>query len=102
MEGRTCGRGNFSRNEKRLMTSLSVTTRRVDSRLTFIRGCLTLLCLVFLAVTAAKASAVTVQIQPLKDNTLVQGSNPAGQLSGGQGDIFAGRTNQDPSGPATV
>jgi hypothetical protein len=47
------------------------------------------------------AAAASVAIQPSKDNTLIQQTNPASQLSNGQGDIFVGRTNQDGPG-ATI
>jgi hypothetical protein len=52
--------------------------------------------------TAPIASAGTVSLTPSKDNTLIQQTNPATQLSNGQGDIFVGRTNQDGQGPATI
>lgn len=51
---------------------------------------------------AAIAAADVAQLTPAKDNTLIQQSNPASQLSNGQGDIFVGRTNQDGQGPATI
>ncbi len=46
--------------------------------------------------------AASVSLSPLKDNTLIQRTNPAEQLSNGLGDIFVGRTNQDGQGPATI
>lgn len=48
------------------------------------------------------ASASFIELSPLKDNTLIQQSSPAAQLSNGQGDLFVGRTNQDGQGPATI
>jgi hypothetical protein len=51
---------------------------------------------------ALPALATTVSINPSKDNTLIQTTDPNNQLSNGQGDIFVGRTNQDGNGPATV
>lgn len=51
---------------------------------------------------AATAEAASVTLHPSKDNTLIQQTNPASQLSNGQGDIFVGRTNQDGQGPATL
>lgn len=47
-------------------------------------------------------AATTPALVPAKDNTLIQQSNPAGQLSNGKGDIFVGRTNQDGQGAATI
>ncbi|HYO26299.1 MAG TPA: DNRLRE domain-containing protein, partial [Lacipirellulaceae bacterium] len=41
-------------------------------------------------------------LAPSKDNTLVQQTNPAAQTSGGQGDIFVGRTGQDGQNPPVV
>ena len=52
--------------------------------------------------TIASAPATTITITPDKDNTLIQDTNAASQLSNGEGDIFVGRTNQDGQGPATV
>lgn len=51
---------------------------------------------------AGSAAAATITLAPSKDNTLIQQTNPANQLSNGQGDIFTGRTNQDGAGPATI
>ncbi len=48
------------------------------------------------------ALASTITLTASKHNTLIQQTNPASQLSNALGDIFAGRTNQDGSGPATV
>ena len=48
------------------------------------------------------AHAATTQLAPSKDNTLIQQTNPASQLSNGLGDISAGRTNQDGQGTATI
>ncbi|MBX3414465.1 MAG: PEP-CTERM sorting domain-containing protein [Pirellulales bacterium] len=39
-------------------------------------------------------SAETISLTPDRDNTLIEQTNPANQLSNGQGDIFSGRTNQ--------
>jgi hypothetical protein len=39
-----------------------------------------------------------VELNPAKDNTLIQRIDPAAQSSNGQGDIFVGRTNQDGQG----
>jgi len=60
-------------------------------------------CLVasLLCFTVQTASAVSVPLQPSKDNTLIQQTNPAAQLSNGQGDIFVGRTAQDGAGQTT-
>jgi hypothetical protein len=63
---------------------------------------LTALAATLMAVIASPALAVTISFVPAKDNTLVQSTNPAGQLSNGQGDIFIGRTNQDGGGPAAT
>ncbi len=52
--------------------------------------------------TAPMAAALSVTIAPSKDNTLIQATNPASQLSNGQGDIFVGRTNQDGNAAPTV
>ncbi|MGD9724586.1 MAG: DNRLRE domain-containing protein [Pirellulales bacterium] len=49
-----------------------------------------------------RATAAVVNLAPNKDNTLIQQTLPASQLSNGQGDIFVGRTNQDGQGPATI
>jgi hypothetical protein len=43
---------------------------------------------------AGAASAATVTLAPSKDNTLIETSPAVGELSNGQGAIFAGRTNQ--------
>jgi hypothetical protein len=51
---------------------------------------------------APAARADLVLLNPSKDNTLIQQTNPATQLSNGLGDIFVGRTNQDGQGPATI
>jgi hypothetical protein len=58
----------------------------------------------FTLLTALDQSAVAelVSLNPIKDNTLIQGTNPTTQLSNGQGDLSVGRTNQDLQGPATV
>jgi hypothetical protein len=48
------------------------------------------------------AGAATIPLNPSKDNTLIQATNPAAQLSNGQGDIFVGRTNQDGPGKTTA
>lgn len=50
-------------------------------------------------VAAPRAEGATANLTPLKDNTLVQATNPTGQMSGGQGDIFVGRTGQDGQNP---
>jgi len=52
--------------------------------------------------SASAAWGTSVALQPSKDNTLIQATNPAAQLSNGQGDIFVGRTNQDGQGVATI
>lgn len=62
---------------------------------------------VFLGIACASllalpAAADSVSLDPSKDNTLIQRTDPAGQLSNGLGDIFTGRTNQDGQGPATI
>jgi hypothetical protein len=49
-----------------------------------------------------QATASSVALNPSKDNTLIQGTTPASQLSNGQGDIFVGRTAQDGSGTTTA
>lgn len=51
---------------------------------------------------AQQAAATTVPLNPSKDNTLIQATNPNAQLSNGQGDIFVGRTAQDGSGQTTA
>jgi len=51
---------------------------------------------------ASNVSADMITLLPSKDNTLIQTTNPAAQLSNGLGDIFVGRTNQDGQGPATI
>lgn len=48
------------------------------------------------------AAASVVQLTPAKDNTLIQQTNPAAQLSNGAGDMFVGRTNQDGQNPPTI
>jgi hypothetical protein len=48
------------------------------------------------------ALAESITLDPAKDNTLIQRTDPNGQLSNGAGDIFTGRTNQDGQGPATI
>jgi hypothetical protein len=58
--------------------------------------------LLFGLVFAAPAAGASVQLNPTKDNTLIQQTNPATQLSNGQGDVFVGRTNQDGAGPAVT
>jgi hypothetical protein len=73
--------------------------------LCFMRRKLLWAALVLLCVTAKGAVAVTVNLAPSKDNTLIQPAvptqaNPSGQLSNALGDIFVGRTNQDGQGPA--
>lgn len=42
------------------------------------------------------------QLTPSKDNTLIQRTNPAEQLSNALGDIFVSRTNQDGQDPPTI
>jgi len=49
--------------------------------------------------TSQLAEADSITLQPSKDNTIIQQTNPATQLSNGQGDIFVGRTAQDGAGP---
>lgn len=46
--------------------------------------------------------AGTVSLVPAKDTTIIQGTNPTGQLANGLGDLFSGRTNQDQERPATI
>ena len=46
--------------------------------------------------------AEIITVNPSKDNTLIQATDPSAQRSNGQGDIFIGRTNQDGQGPATI
>jgi hypothetical protein len=53
-------------------------------------------------VAAEVVGAGTITAVPNKDNTLIQQTNPNGQLSNGLGDIFVGRTNQDGNGVATI
>jgi len=55
-----------------------------------------------LALAAQNANAASVALNPSKDNTLIQATNPAAQLSNGLGDIFVGRTAQDGSGQTTA
>jgi hypothetical protein len=57
---------------------------------------------ILLASAGRSAVSATVNIAPLKDNTLIQATNPAAQLSNGLGDISVGRTNQDGQQPPTV
>jgi hypothetical protein len=61
--------------------------------------------LLFLAIFSS-ATAATVTLAPSKDNTLIQWTSgrpePNPHLSNGLGDIFVGRTNQDPSGPPMI
>ena len=66
------------------------------------RNVLPALALTAMALAACPAPGVTVVLTPLKDNTLVQQTNPASQQSGGQGDIFIGRTGQDGQNPPTI
>lgn len=62
-----------------------------------------LFCTLSLAVLlATPAWGDLVNLNPSQDNSLIQQTNPATQLSNGQGDIFVGRTNQDGQGPATI
>ncbi|HEY1600470.1 MAG TPA: hypothetical protein VGG64_12765, partial [Pirellulales bacterium] len=56
--------------------------------------------LLFTVVQISAAGSVT--LTPVKDNTLIQDTNAASQLSNGAGDIFVGRTAQDGSGPNTT
>ena len=60
------------------------------------------LAIVALSAWVPLAKADQVQINPSKDNTLIQQTNPSSQLSNGIGDVFVGRTNQDGQGPATI
>src|SRR5262245_45986387 len=46
--------------------------------------------------------AGVVSLTPAKDTTIIQGTNPNGQLANGLGYLFSGRTNQDQQGPATI
>lgn len=48
------------------------------------------------------SSAGVVSLVPAKDTTIIQGTNPTGQLANGRGDLFSGRTNQDGQNPATI
>ncbi|MFZ5830784.1 MAG: DNRLRE domain-containing protein [Planctomycetota bacterium] len=48
------------------------------------------------ALMAAESYAAVIEIQPAKDNTLIQSTDPGAQRSNGQGDIFSGRTGQNP------
>ncbi len=50
----------------------------------------------------AVADTVTLNLNPVKDNTLIQETDPNSQLSNGDGDVFVGRTNQDGQGTPTV
>jgi hypothetical protein len=50
----------------------------------------------------ASLRAESVPFAPSKDNLLIQQTSPTGQLSNALGDLFAGRTNQDGQGPATL
>jgi hypothetical protein len=58
----------------------------------------------FAAVLTSVASAASISINPARDNTLIQQTNPATQLSNGLGDLFSGRTNQDadPNAPGII
>ncbi|HEY2838169.1 MAG TPA: PEP-CTERM sorting domain-containing protein [Pirellulales bacterium] len=51
--------------------------------------------------TVQFAAADSIPLNPSKHNTLIQATNPAAQLSNGQGDIFVGRTGQDGTGQTT-
>lgn len=55
-----------------------------------------------LLILAARVPAETIVLNPARDNTLIQRTDPGQQLSNGQGDLFVGRTNQDGQGPATI
>jgi hypothetical protein len=46
--------------------------------------------------------AAVVNLNPSKDNTLIQQSDSSAQVSNALGDLFVGRTNHDGSGPATI
>ncbi len=48
------------------------------------------------------ALAESLSLGPSQDNTLIQQTDSYLQRSNGQGDIFAGRTNQDGQGAATI
>jgi hypothetical protein len=61
-----------------------------------------LVVLLFVVAIAPRALAESVTLGTSQDNTLIQVTNPAAQLSNGLGDIFTGRTNQDGQGPATI
>ena len=63
------------------------------------RSALTLFALTLLT-PGTCAAAASITLNPDKDNTIIQVTDPLAQLSNGTGDIFAGRTNQDGSGPA--
>jgi hypothetical protein len=60
------------------------------------------LAIALVPVLSSFVGAVTVPLNPSKDNTLIQRTDPAGQLSNGLGDVFVGRTNQDGQGTATI
>jgi hypothetical protein len=62
----------------------------------------TVFALLFTAALTRPASATSVSLNPIKDNTLIQSTDPLNQLSNGLGDITVGRTNQDGQGPATI
>lgn len=48
------------------------------------------------------SSAGVIQLVPVKDNTLIQQTDPARQRSNALGDLFVGRTGQDGMGAPTV
>lgn len=62
----------------------------------------TLTIALLLVFSSRSIQAAVVTLNPSKDNTLIQQTDPLLQRSNGQGDIFVGRTNQDGQGPATT
>jgi len=62
----------------------------------------TSLIVLVLVVSSQSVRSAVITLNPSKDNTLIQQADPLQQRSNGQGDIFAGRTNQDGQGPATI
>lgn len=77
--------------------------RNPDAQRGILRRSSWILRIAFVVATLAQtALAGTANLAPLKDNTLVQQTNPNVQQSGGQGDIFVGRTGQDGPNPPTI
>ena len=57
---------------------------------------------ILLVLSARPAWGLQITLNPDKDNTLIQRTDPNAQYSNGAGDIFSGRTNQDGQAPAVI